>query len=67
MKKNNKGFTLVEIIAVIGLLVLISSITIPSIIKMNNKNKEKNYNRIVDTIITAAENYYHSYLEVTSK
>ncbi len=62
--KNNKGFTLVEIIVTIGLLVLIATITIPSIISMQNRNKQKNLEKLKETIVTAAETYYQNNLDI---
>ena len=38
MRKKN-GFTLVEIISVIGILLLIAAVAIPSIITINKRNK----------------------------
>jgi len=64
--KNNKGFTLVEIIVTIGLLLLIATVTVPSIITIQNKNKNKNYENLKETIITAAENYYQNNLDLGS-
>lgn len=64
---NNKGFTLVEVISVIGILLLIATITVPSIILMQNNNKNKNYDKLIDTIITSSENYYHTKLEPLEK
>ena len=63
--KNNKGFTLVEIISVIGILVVIALVAVPSIISISNNNKEKNYQKTVDLIVTSAENYYHNDIDKT--
>jgi len=60
MRKRN-GFTLVEIISVIGILLIISAVAIPSIVSMNKRNKQKNYERIVDSIITSSENFIERY------
>lgn len=60
--KNNKGFTLVEIIVTIGLLALIASITIPSVITMQNRNKKRNFEKIKETIVASAETYYQGNL-----
>jgi len=60
MKKRN-GFTLVEIISVIGVLLIISAVAIPSIISINKRNKEKNYEKIVENIKTSSENFIEKY------
>jgi type IV pilus assembly protein PilA len=55
--KNNKGFTLVELMAVIVILAIIVSIAVPSSIAISNKIKTKMYNTKVDMIIDAAKLY----------
>ncbi len=55
--KNNKGFTLVELLAVIVILVAIISIAIPSITSSVERTKDKEYNAKVDLIKAAAEVY----------
>ena len=54
---NNKGFTLLEILATIALLGVLVSIAIPSVIYVSNKVKEKTYNTQKDLILLAAEEY----------
>lgn len=41
MNKNKKGFTLVEMLAAIGILLLITILTYPSFNKLNKKTEEK--------------------------
>ena len=55
---NNKGFTLVELIAAIVLLSVVVGITSYSIIGIINRNKEENYNLLIKNINSAAETYY---------
>lgn len=58
MKKiNNKGFTLVEILAVIIILGVIAAITIPTITTVITKNKEDNYTNLENSILSAAKIY----------
>ena len=40
---NNKGFTLVELLATISILAIISIIAIPNVISMMEKNKKEAY------------------------
>lgn len=56
--KDNKGFTLVEILATITLLLLIATIAIPSFISINKKNSERNASKNAKLIENSAEVYY---------
>ena len=58
MKKNNKGFTLVELIATIVILSIVLSIGAYSIIKIIDKSSEKEYKLLIENINSAAELYY---------
>lgn len=50
MKKiNNKGFTLVELLAVIIILAIVVGITIPAILTTTNKSKQKAFQTAADT------------------
>lgn len=55
---NNKGFTLVELLATIVILALVLSIGSFSIITIIKNAKEKNYNSLIDNIKDASELYY---------
>lgn len=54
---KNKGFTLVELLGVLVVLGLISLITIPSVTGILKNNKEKAYNKQINTIINAAKTW----------
>lgn len=58
MRKNNKGFTLVELIVTIVLLSLLAGIGTYSVISIINKSKLENYNLLITNIRSAAESYY---------
>lgn len=58
-KLDNKGFTLVELIATIVILVLVMSIGSYSIISVINSSKNENYNFLINEIKNASEIYYH--------
>ena len=63
MKKlNNNGFTLIELIAVIGILLLVLLIAIPNVTKALNKRKTTLNDEKKDVILSAAEIYYNMYL-----
>jgi len=64
MKKNNKGFTLVELLAVLVILITILLIAIPSITSSVERNKEKMYNKKIDLIEVAAESYVNLYKNI---
>lgn len=54
---NEKGFTLVELLAVIVLLGLISLLTIPVVDRIMKDNREKADDVNVDTILNASYDY----------
>ena len=55
---NNKGFTLVELLATLVILALVMSIGTVSIITIVNNSKAKNYDLLVKNIKDAGELYY---------
>lgn len=57
MKLNNKGFTLVELLAVLVILIAISSIAIPTISSSIDRNKDKQYRAKIKLVESAAELY----------
>ena len=50
---KNKGFTLVELLAVIALLVLIFMIVYPKVINVIDRGQEVTYQKQIDTILSA--------------
>ncbi len=54
---NNKGFTLVELLAVIVVLAILIAIAVPSTISISNKLKVNMYCSKIDSIETAAKLY----------
>lgn len=57
MKKQD-GFTLVELLVTIALMLTVLGIAIVSIIKISDTKKEESYRLVKDQIITAAEQYF---------
>lgn len=55
--KDNKGFTLVELLAVIVILALIALITVPNILKTINNSKGKLETVQEETLKDACKNY----------
>ena len=58
MKINNKGFTLVELIAVIVIIAIIAAITTPRVIESFNQGKESSYDIMINNIVTSSKAYY---------
>lgn len=56
--KNNKGFTLIELIATIVILALVMGISTYSISVIINNSKEKNYELLIKNIEDSLESYY---------
>lgn len=57
MNKNKKGFTLVEMLVAIGILLLITILTYPSFNKLNKKTEEK-FDYSIKTIVENAAKIY---------
>ena len=56
MKKKN-GFTLVELLVTIALILMVLGIAIVSIIKISDTKKQEAYEQVKKQILTAAEQY----------
>lgn len=66
MNKNNKGFTLVELLITITLMLTILATAIISFITISDRKKDEAYNAVKSQVQTAAEQYFSSnayYLE----
>ena len=57
MNLNNKGFTLVEVLAVVVIMSILVAIMVPSVNNLIDKNKETNYQSLKDGIIHATKVY----------
>ena len=67
MKKiNNKGFTLIEVLAVIALIALIGGIAIPNVLNTINTSKNKSEEMMIENIKTASQQLYEE-VEFSSK
>lgn len=63
MKKlNNKGFTLVELLAVIIILAIVVGITIPAVLTTVDKSRNQAFETAADTAADWLDRQYQSYL-----
>lgn len=62
-KKKNKGFTLVELLAVIVILSILALIAVPNINGLLNKNKNNMFCKKVESIEAAAKYYAQDYAD----
>ena len=58
MKLNNKGFTLVEVLAVVAIIAILGLIAIPSVISTINTGKNTSYKIMISNIITGSQSLY---------
>ena len=58
MKLNNKGFSFVELLAVVAILGILSGIAIGGYQRYIEKAKKQSYNTLLDSSIKAAESYF---------
>lgn len=56
--KNNKGFTLVELLAVIAILAILVVIALPNVLDMFNSAKQNSFATEVQTIMKTAQQEY---------
>lgn len=56
-RKNNKGFTLIEILAAVVILGIISTIAVPAVYKYVTKTKDFSYENMYKTVYDAVKNY----------
>lgn len=57
MKLNNKGFTMIELIAVVAILGILALIAVPSVAPYVNKSRKTSLNTMLKSTYEAAENY----------
>lgn len=58
MNLNNKGFTLVEVLAVIAIIAILGTIAIPGVLSVINTGKKSSYNIMISNIVTASQSLY---------
>ena len=55
--KNKRGFTLVELLAVIVILIIVTLLAVPAVLKMLNVNRGKSYDAKVKIILKQAKQF----------
>ena len=55
---NRKGFTLIEVLAVVIIIGLLGVLIVPGLLNNINTAKEKSYNTLISNIVTGAQTYY---------
>ena len=66
MKKNNKGFSLVELIIVIAIMAILAGALAPALIKYINKSRKSADISNADTIRTACQILYQTFSRMKS-
>lgn len=61
LKINNKGFTLIEMLAVIVILGVLAVIMVPTVTTLIAKNKNDNYKNLENSILSAAKVFISDY------
>ena len=67
MKKKDKGFTLIELIAVVAITAILASIIVPRVISYVHKSRQVAIQTEAKTIYTTAEQAYNDGILVPTK
>ena len=62
---NRKGFTLIELMAVVAILIIIMGIALPNITSSIERSKQKQKQSKIDLIISSAELYFDRHSSVS--
>ena len=57
---NNKGFTLVELVAIVLVIAAIFLVSFPSLLNISKQDEEKKYKSLVDNLCLAGETYIYN-------
>ena len=59
----NKGFTLVELLAIISILALIFLVSFPNFMSMTRKDEAKKYEEMEESLCLAGKTYIYNHME----
>lgn len=59
MKLDNKGFTLVEVLAVVVIIGILGGVAITGVLSAINTSKDASYNMMISDVVTASESMYN--------
>lgn len=57
---NNKGFTLIELVAIVLVIAAIFMVSFPNLLNLSKKDEEKKYNSMVESLCLAGKTYIYS-------
>jgi len=57
---NNKGFTLIELVAIVLVIAAIFMVSFPNLLNLSKKDEEKKYNSMVESLCLAGETYIYN-------
>lgn len=60
---NTKGFTIIELLAVIVILVAIFLVSFPSLLNTTKMSNEQQYNTMVENLCMAGESYIYGHMD----
>ena len=67
MKKNKKAFTLIELMLVMALIAILSTLMLPNLKGAQDKAKEASLRAVVHAMQVALENYYLDHQNIPSE
>lgn len=57
---NNKGFTLIELVAIVLVIAAIFLVSFPNLLNMSKADEEKKYDNMVENLCLAGESYIYA-------
>ncbi|MDB5357233.1 MAG: hypothetical protein JWN24_3686 [Phycisphaerales bacterium] len=60
-RRGRAGFTLVELLVVVGIIIILISILLPVVATMQRKSRETDTSALINKLATAAQNYYNDF------
>ena len=57
---NKKGFTIIELLVTIAIIISLTAIVVVAVLNVSNKNKEQAYERVKQEVINAGESFFET-------